>query len=157
MSNVSLVKVAAPVAEESSDVRRARILDLARTPRTHSTPVMDFHYTIRCIVVHKNPTVAGLMMHQRDAVKAGKVKLNVGTRDSYYLTPEQADEYVAEFSKLKGGARNLANSQAILAKVVGWTPAQVDDLRFLRSYARASAAKTNALGWISAYQKRYAA
>lgn len=74
-----------------------------------------------------------------------------GFRFTRYLTPEQEEAWLAEVGK----STRIEVARAAIAKVLGFTPQDVDDVAFLAGTKAPSKAKEALLAWVREYEKRY--
>lgn len=106
------------------------------------------------------------------------------TVGGYSPTPEQVDAYLQEFLPVRDAARRavekaaaskakdaaklqekaaaqmaalLPLSQAMIARAIGWTMADVEDAQYLLTYSGVNPTTTRARAWLAAYAAMYAA
>lgn len=148
MSSITDVQV--PQEQDEKTVVQERVAQLRKDNLKHDpvgstdpvTPAFALH-----LAAHTGFGSIGRLHHRR--TDDGSVVL----RSDCYLSPEQEDQYTA---LMKGKKRSLAASCAVVAKVLGYSASDVDDLAFLASQGTTSKAKADTLAWTAYFRKNLA-
>jgi hypothetical protein len=137
---------------ESNDDRMARLLRVGQavSGKDYSAGQACFIYAVKCAVPAEHGgygklTLAGEMHF---SLRDGKL---VEQQNKSFPT----DEAEAEFRRLAGKSKSPARVRASVAKALGWTRDEVEDLRFLASHRSGSQAKSAVMAWTSYFLENF--